>query len=119
VNAEVPAGYVAIGEVGLAGEIRRIPGLDRRLAEAARLGFTDAIVPAEPGEKGSRTVQGLKLHPVPTIVHALASLGLARPHRQRSDDPPRSEGRYGSVGPRSSEGSDDEPYPSPPHLISI
>ena len=50
VNADVPAGFVAIGEVGLAGEIRRVPGLDRRLAEAARLGFTDAIVPAEPGD---------------------------------------------------------------------
>jgi DNA repair protein RadA/Sms len=112
VNAEVPAGYVAIGEVGLAGEIRRIPGLDRRLAEAARLGFTDAIVPAEPGKQGSRTVQGLELHPVPTIVHALASLGLARPHRHRSEDPDRSK------APHRSGGNGDEPYPSP-HLISV
>ena len=36
----------ALGEVGLAGEIRNIVGLDRRLAEAARLGFRRAIVPA-------------------------------------------------------------------------
>ena len=40
---------VAIGEVGLAGELRRVPGTDRRLAEAARLGFTEAVVPAESG----------------------------------------------------------------------
>jgi DNA repair protein RadA/Sms len=40
-------GLVALGEVGLAGEIRPVTGTDRRLAEAARLGFTHAIVPAE------------------------------------------------------------------------
>ena len=36
---------VAIGEVGLLGELRSVPGLDRRLREAARLGFSRAIVP--------------------------------------------------------------------------
>ncbi len=36
---------VAMGEVGLGGEIRRVPGLPRRLAEAARLGFRRALVP--------------------------------------------------------------------------
>jgi DNA repair protein RadA/Sms len=39
-------GTVAMGEVGLAGEIRAVTGIQRRLAEAARLGFHDAIVPA-------------------------------------------------------------------------
>jgi DNA repair protein RadA/Sms len=38
-------GTVAIGEVGLLGELRSVGGLDRRLREAARLGFTRAIVP--------------------------------------------------------------------------
>jgi DNA repair protein RadA/Sms len=37
---------VAIGEVGLAGEVRRVPGVARRIAEAQRLGFRRAIVPA-------------------------------------------------------------------------
>ena len=41
----VPAGTVAIGEVGLLGELRGVPGLERRLREAARLGFRSAIVP--------------------------------------------------------------------------
>jgi DNA repair protein RadA/Sms len=44
---------VAVGEVGLAGEIRPVTGTGRRLAEAARLGFTHAVVPAgsiEPGQ---------------------------------------------------------------------
>jgi DNA repair protein RadA/Sms len=41
----VPRDLVAIGEVGLLGELRPVPGLARRLREAARLGFRSAIVP--------------------------------------------------------------------------
>jgi DNA repair protein RadA/Sms len=41
----LPMDAVAIGEVGLAGDLRRVSGLDRRLAEAARLGFNTAVVP--------------------------------------------------------------------------
>src|SRR5258707_2353688 len=41
----MPTNAVAIGEVGLAGDLRRVTGMDRRLAEAARLGFTCAVVP--------------------------------------------------------------------------
>jgi DNA repair protein RadA/Sms len=37
---------VAIGELGLGGEVRSVPQLDRRLAEAGRLGFTRAVIPA-------------------------------------------------------------------------
>ncbi|MEV0651221.1 DNA repair protein RadA [Phytomonospora sp. NPDC050363] len=44
-EAPVSADIVAIGEVGLTGEIRRVPAVPRRLAEAARLGFRQAIVP--------------------------------------------------------------------------
>ncbi|HEX5014131.1 MAG TPA: DNA repair protein RadA [Candidatus Limnocylindrales bacterium] len=42
----IRSGTVAVGEIGLLGELRPVPGLDRRLREAARLGFTRAIVPA-------------------------------------------------------------------------
>jgi DNA repair protein RadA/Sms len=42
----LPTTAIAIGEVGLAGDLRRVTGMDRRLAEAARLGFTVAVVPA-------------------------------------------------------------------------
>jgi DNA repair protein RadA/Sms len=38
-NLSVPRGVVAIGEVGLAGEVRRVAALPRRLAEAERMGF--------------------------------------------------------------------------------
>ena len=41
----IPADVVVFGELGLAGEIRTVPGADRRLAEAQRAGFTCAVVP--------------------------------------------------------------------------
>ena len=44
-DASLPGDLVAIGEVGHAGEIRRVGGVQRRLAEAQRLGFRRAIVP--------------------------------------------------------------------------
>ena len=49
-DLSIPRTVVAIGEVGLAGEIRRVPGMSRRLAEAERMGFRCAIVP--PGSGG-------------------------------------------------------------------
>jgi DNA repair protein RadA/Sms len=48
-DLSVPGSVVAIGEVGLAGEVRRVPGVARRLAEAERMGFRRAIVPAGSG----------------------------------------------------------------------
>jgi DNA repair protein RadA/Sms len=45
-NISVPPDLVAIGEVGLAGEIRPVTGIQRRIAEAERLGFRRAIIPA-------------------------------------------------------------------------
>jgi DNA repair protein RadA/Sms len=74
---------VAIGEVGLGGEIRRVPGLPRRLAEAARLGFRRALVPR--GTKSA--VPGLEVIEVTDVGHALhfeldegaANLGLPSP----------------------------------------
>jgi DNA repair protein RadA/Sms len=48
-NLSVPAGVVVIGEVGLAGEVRRVTGVARRLAEAERLGFRRAVVPQGTG----------------------------------------------------------------------
>ena len=44
-DLSVPASLAAIGEVGLAGEVRRVAGLPRRLAEAERMGFRRVIVP--------------------------------------------------------------------------
>jgi DNA repair protein RadA/Sms len=58
----------AIGEVSLSGDIRRVSTLDRRLAEAARLGFTSALVPA--GQSGM--AMGIQAVPAATLVEALA-----------------------------------------------
>jgi DNA repair protein RadA/Sms len=48
-DVALPPDLVAIGEIGLAGEVRRVSGVARRLAEAARLGFTQALVPPDSG----------------------------------------------------------------------
>jgi DNA repair protein RadA/Sms len=60
---------VSLGEVGLAGEIRRVTGVGRRLAEAARLGFTHAIVPPDPG-KLPDGIRVLEVASVADAVHA-------------------------------------------------
>ena len=44
-NVSLPSDVVAFGEVGLAGEIRSVTGVGRRLAEAGRMGFRRALVP--------------------------------------------------------------------------
>ncbi|MBP2708110.1 DNA repair protein RadA [Microbispora sp. RL4-1S] len=53
----LPNGLVALGEVGLAGELRQVRDVRRRLAEASRLGFTRAIVPAGSLEDESPKLQ--------------------------------------------------------------
>jgi DNA repair protein RadA/Sms len=68
----VPSGTVAIGEVGLLGELRPVPGLERRLREAARLGFTRAIVPAAAGRPDrAGDVEGMAVVRVDTLREAV------------------------------------------------
>ncbi|HEX6756492.1 MAG TPA: DNA repair protein RadA [Mycobacteriales bacterium] len=69
-DAPLPADLVAIGEVGLSGELRRVGGVGRRLAEAARLGFTRALVPAEAGPVPA----GLRVTEVADLGAALREL---------------------------------------------
>jgi DNA repair protein RadA/Sms len=81
---------VALGEIGLAGELRRVPGTDRRLAEAARLGFTEAVVPAESDSARHRLTSlraGVRVHAAPTLEHALTALSLLPPGRSGQDSP--------------------------------
>lgn len=75
-----PAKVIALGEVGLAGDLRRVPGLERRLQEAARLGFTTAVVPM-PG-KGERLEipSSMRVVAAGTLHEALSCLDL-RPRR--------------------------------------
>jgi DNA repair protein RadA/Sms len=65
---------VAIGEVGLSGELRRVPGIERRLGEAARLGFGSALIP----EKNSSVESSLRISAVSDLQSAFASPELVR-----------------------------------------
>lgn len=64
---------VAIGEVGLSGELRSVNQLERRLAEAKRLGFTRAVVPAVLGRRSGGLGDGLELIRVSTLAEAIAA----------------------------------------------
>jgi DNA repair protein RadA/Sms len=68
----VRTGTIAVGEVGLLGELRTVPGLERRLREAARLGFARAIVPRRiDGPPTAPDRGGLEVIPVGTLREAL------------------------------------------------
>ena len=76
-----PPGAVVLGEIGLAGELRRVRDLPQRLAEAARLGFSLAVVPSEVADPRSpraaaRMVDGMRVVDVPDVACALRVLQL-------------------------------------------
>lgn len=60
---------VAIGEVGLSGELRPVMGLDRRLTEAARSGVKLAVIPARAGKVSAPA--GLTVKPAKTVHEAI------------------------------------------------
>jgi DNA repair protein RadA/Sms len=68
----LPRGFIAFGEVGLAGEIRPAPRGQERLKEAAKLGFSVAMVPKANAPK--KPIEGLTIHPVERIEQAIALL---------------------------------------------
>ena len=69
----LPADLVAVGEVGLAGEIRKVTGVQQRIAEAARLGFKRAMVPAGSEVK----VAGIDIMEVSRLEQAIARVKIA------------------------------------------
>jgi len=69
-DVPVPPDVVVFGELGLAGEVRTVPGADRRLAEASRAGFGWALVPA--AAAGAPAPPGLAVRGVRTLAEALA-----------------------------------------------
>lgn len=72
-NVPVDARTVVLGEVGLAGEIRSVSQLDRRVAEASRLGFTSAVLPKS---QRRRAPAAMKVIAVENVAQALDALGL-------------------------------------------
>jgi DNA repair protein RadA/Sms len=71
-NRPLPRGLVAFGEVGLAGEIRPAPRGQERLREAAKLGFSTALIPKANAPK--QPIEGLEIVAVDRLEHALARL---------------------------------------------
>ncbi len=69
----LPRGFIAFGEVGLAGEVRPAPRGQERLKEAAKLGFATAVVPKANLPK--KPIEGLTVHGVDRIEEAM---GLVR-----------------------------------------
>ncbi|HET9463376.1 MAG TPA: DNA repair protein RadA [Thiobacillus sp.] len=65
----LPDKLVMFGEVGLAGEIRPVQRGQERLKEAAKLGFTQAIVPA--ANQPKQKIPGMKIHPVHRLDEAI------------------------------------------------
>ncbi|MCD2512553.1 DNA repair protein RadA [Comamonas endophytica] len=65
----LPRGFIAFGEVGLAGEVRPAPRGQERLKEAAKLGFTMAVVPKANAPK--KAIPGLTIHAVERVDEAM------------------------------------------------
>ncbi|MDA8455873.1 DNA repair protein RadA [Acidovorax sp. GBBC 3334] len=65
----LPKGFIAFGEVGLAGEVRPAPRGQERLKEAAKLGFTVAVVPKANAPK--KPIEGLSIHAIERVEEAM------------------------------------------------
>jgi DNA repair protein RadA/Sms len=71
-DAAVPADLVAIGEVGLSGDVRAVPGMGARLRECSRLGFRRAVVGRSAA--GVAAPEGLEVQPVGELREATSLL---------------------------------------------
>lgn len=72
-NRPIPRGWVVMGEVGLAGELRSISAPERRLAECVRLGFDHAVIPKQ-CLRSLRIPEGLEAVGAETVTEALGAL---------------------------------------------
>ena len=70
----IPDDLLALGEVGLAGECRAVANLEVRVKEAARLGFTTAVVPYRNVEKRPLEIENIRIVPIRGIYEALSLL---------------------------------------------
>ncbi|HKO68743.1 MAG TPA: DNA repair protein RadA [Burkholderiaceae bacterium] len=68
----LPRGLVAFGEIGLAGEVRPAPRGQERLREAAKLGFSMAMIPKQNAPK--QAIPGLEVIAIDRVEHALARM---------------------------------------------
>ena len=82
-DSAVKPSLVAMGEIGLSGELRTVSQLERRIQEAARLGFKYCLLPRS-GLKGLPKIAGIELIPCSTLKEAIFK-GLIRKPRQAKD----------------------------------
>jgi len=81
-NVPVDAGVAVIGEVGLTGEVRSVPQIDRRVSEVSRLGLNRCIVPGVVG-RGLAHYEGMETVSVRSVAEAVNAC-IPRGHRLRS-----------------------------------
>jgi DNA repair protein RadA/Sms len=72
----VPADMVALGEIGLSGELRGVGQLEQRLRETAKLGFARALVPQTAMRQKVPPLTGIEVEPVTSLREAVHRLGL-------------------------------------------
>src|SRR5579859_962512 len=73
----IPADLVAVGELGLSGELRGVGQLEQRLREAGKLGFVQALVPRTVGRRlAASDIGGMEVVPAATLRDAVGALGL-------------------------------------------
>ncbi|MFA5078233.1 MAG: magnesium chelatase domain-containing protein, partial [Dehalococcoidia bacterium] len=83
-DARLLPGTVAVGEIGLSGELRSVPQMDRRIVESARLGFTRCIIPSAV-KKIPRAPDGLEIIRASSISEAL-KVGLEKKSIKKDHD---------------------------------
>ena len=74
-NISIPKGVVAIGEVGLTGEVRMVNLIEKRLKEAEKLGFKKCIIP-ENNKKLLKEKYNLDIIGVKNVIEAMRAIGL-------------------------------------------
>jgi len=72
-RVRLPAGMLAIGEIGLTGDLRPVQSAEKLVKEAARLGFKTVILPKRNAEKMTDVPAGIKLKGVRTLLEAITA----------------------------------------------
>ena len=67
----IPEKTLFIGEIGLAGELRAVSGIEKRLHEAASLGFTRCIIPARNKPKGTFPLEILPAYSIKDVLNKI------------------------------------------------
>jgi DNA repair protein RadA/Sms len=89
-----PEATLFFGEVGLSGEIRPVGAREARLREAAKLGFTSAIIPPEVSQRKGRAISGIRPIELKALAELLPLFELDRNQRRSTSSSRRSGARH-------------------------